>query len=62
MGDGVGYHRDIYVGMVAEELAPYFSGDISAEEATQKLDSRVQLYLDEQKQMDGKSWFLKKTD
>ncbi len=43
------YHADVIYSIVAEELTPYFSGDISAEEATQKLDSRVQLYLDEQK-------------
>lgn len=34
-------------GMVSEELAPYFAGDITAEEAAKKLDNRVQLYLDE---------------
>ncbi len=41
------YHAEVVYSMVAEELAPYFSGDISAEEAAKKLDSRVQLYLDE---------------
>lgn len=35
--------------MVCEELAPYFAGDCSAEEAAGKLDNRVQLYLDERK-------------
>lgn len=34
-------------GMVSEELAPYFAGDITAEEAAEKLDNRVQLYLNE---------------
>ena len=34
-------------GMVAEELQPYFAGDISAEEAAEKLQNRVQLYLNE---------------
>ena len=33
--------------MVAEELQPYFTGDISAEEAAEKLQNRVQLYLNE---------------
>ena len=41
------YYAEAVYSMVAEELAPYFSGDISAEEAAKKLDSRVQLYLDE---------------
>ena len=35
--------------MVNEELEPYFSGTVSAEEAACKLDNRVQLYLDERK-------------
>lgn len=35
--------------IVREELAPYFAGDCSAEEAAGKLDNRVQLYLDERK-------------
>lgn len=34
-------------GMVYEELEPYFSGDISAKEAAEKLQNRVQLYLNE---------------
>lgn len=34
-------------GMVYEELEPYFRGSISAEEAAEKLDNRVQLFLDE---------------
>lgn len=34
-------------GMVSEELAPCFAGDITAEEAAEKLDNRVQLYLNE---------------
>ena len=42
------YHADVIYSIVAEELTPYFSGDISAQEAAKKLDSRVQLYLDEQ--------------
>lgn len=33
--------------MVYEELEPYFKGSISAEEAAEKLDNRVQLFLDE---------------
>lgn len=36
-------------GMVWEELAPYFAGQKTAEEAAKALDSRVQLYLDERK-------------
>ncbi len=35
--------------MVLEELAPYFAGDMSAQEVAEKLDNRVQLYLDEMK-------------
>lgn len=35
--------------MVREELAPYFAGECSAEEAAGKLDNRVQNYLNEQK-------------
>ena len=34
-------------GMVYEEMEPYFSGDISAKEAAEKLQNRVQLYLNE---------------
>lgn len=34
-------------GMVSEELEPYFAGDITAEQAAEKLDNRVQLYLNE---------------
>ena len=34
-------------GMVYEELEPYFSGDISAKEAAEHLQNRVQLYLNE---------------
>ena len=34
-------------GMVYEELTPYFSGDISAKEAAEHLQNRVQLYLNE---------------
>lgn len=37
------------MGMVYEELSPYFAGDVSAEEAARKLNNRVQLYLDENK-------------
>ena len=33
--------------IIYEELAPYFAGDITAEQAAQILDNRVQLYLDE---------------
>ncbi len=33
--------------ILGEELAPYFSGDITAKEAAEKLHNRVQLYLDE---------------
>lgn len=36
-------------GMVYEELEPYFRGSISAEEAAEKLDNRIQLLLDERK-------------
>lgn len=35
--------------IASEELAPYFAGDCSAEEAAGKLDNRVQLYFDERK-------------
>lgn len=35
--------------IVSEELAPFFAGECSAEEAAKKLDNRVQLYLDEQR-------------
>jgi len=35
--------------MACEELAPYFAGDCTAEDAVAKLDNRVQLYLDENK-------------
>lgn len=34
-------------GIIYEELAPYFAGEVSAEMAAEKLDNRVQLYLDE---------------
>lgn len=42
------FYAEAIYNIVAEELVPYFSGDISAQEAAKKLDSRVQLYLDEQ--------------
>ena len=35
------------IDMIYEELTPYFEGKLTAEEAAQKLDNRVQLYLDE---------------
>ncbi len=35
--------------MACEELAPYFAGDCTAEDAAAKLDNRMQLYLDENK-------------
>ncbi len=41
------FYASAISGMVSEELAPYFAGDITAEEAAKKLDNRVQLYLDE---------------
>ncbi|MBR6151015.1 MAG: hypothetical protein IKQ25_07010, partial [Lachnospiraceae bacterium] len=34
-------------GMISEELEPYFEGQITAREAAEKLDKRIQLYLDE---------------
>lgn len=34
-------------GMIEEELAPYFGGDITAAQAAENLQSRVQLYLNE---------------
>ena len=34
-------------GIFREELAPYFEGQCSAETAAEKLNNRVQLYLDE---------------
>ena len=34
-------------GMISEELEPYFEGQITAREAAEKLDKRLQLYLDE---------------
>lgn len=43
------FRSDEIWSMAEEELQPYFSGVISAEEAAAALDSRVQLYLDEQK-------------
>lgn len=43
------FRSDDIWSMVEEELQPYFSGARSAEEAAAALDSRVQLYLDEQK-------------
>lgn len=36
--------------IIREELAPYLAGDTSDEEATQKIQSRVYLYLQEQYQ------------
>jgi hypothetical protein len=36
--------------IIREELAPYLAGDTSEEEATQKIQSRVYLYLQEQYQ------------
>lgn len=42
------YGTSIY-SMVSEELAPYFAGDVTAEQAAEKLNNRVQLYLDESK-------------
>ena len=30
-----------------EELTPYFAGDVSAEKAAERLQNRVQLYLNE---------------
>jgi len=36
--------------IIQEELAPYLAGDTSEEEATQKIQSRVYLYLQEQYQ------------
>ncbi len=41
------FHVSAISGMVSEELAPYFAGDITAEQAAEKLDNRVQLYLNE---------------
>lgn len=35
--------------IVSEELEPYFAGSRTAREAVEKLDNRVQLYLDERK-------------
>jgi hypothetical protein len=34
-------------GMIYEELEAYFAGQITAQEAAEKLDRRMQLYLDE---------------
>ena len=34
-------------GIVYEELEPYFNGNVSAEQAAEKLDNRIQLFLDE---------------
>lgn len=41
------HNVDIISNMIYEELAPYFAGEISAEDAAEKLDNRVQLYLNE---------------
>lgn len=40
--------EEIYT-IACEELAPYFAGDCSAEEAAAKMHNRVQLYFDENK-------------
>ena len=40
---------EMILDIIYEELEPYFAGSVSAEEAAQKLDNRVQLYLDERK-------------
>ena len=41
------YNAFSITSIIDEELAPYFAGDITAEQAAQILDNRVQLYLDE---------------
>lgn len=41
------YNAEAIEGMISEELEPYFAGAISAQDAAEKLDNRVQLYLDE---------------
>ncbi len=41
------YNASAIENIIAEELTPYFEGDITAKEAAQKLDNRVQLFLDE---------------
>ena len=41
------YYEGYVTKPLTEELAPYFAGDVSMEVAVEKLDNRVQLYLDE---------------
>lgn len=41
------YKAAVLSGIIEEELAPYFAGEVSAEHAAEILDNRVQLYLDE---------------
>ena len=37
-----------YIGdIISEELAPFFAGERTAEEAANVMNSRVQIYLDE---------------
>ncbi|MBR1860979.1 MAG: hypothetical protein IJ796_03855 [Lachnospiraceae bacterium] len=43
---GNSYVYDI-MDMISEELSPYFEGQRSAEKTAEILNSRVQLYLDE---------------
>lgn len=41
------YYAQAIFNIVSEELTPFFAGSVSADEAAEKLDNRVQLYLDE---------------
>lgn len=45
----VSSEASVIFGFVTEELTPYFDGTVSAKVAAEKLDNRVQLYLDERK-------------
>ena len=45
--DQVVYYNEDVTNIVLEETAPYFDDAISLEEAVQRIQDRVQLYLDE---------------
>ena len=45
--DQVVYYNEDVTQIVLEETAPYFDDAISLEEAVQRIQDRVQLYLDE---------------
>ena len=43
------WHVQEIKSILSEELAPYFAGDKTAEQAAEILNNRVQIYLDERK-------------